>query len=140
MATDTVYLPVRQFLEANWTLTPLVFDNEDGTAAKSGNAYWVYVEIVGDAIEQKSIGTGDPARDRWDEDGVLALTIMCPENDGTETARRYARQIVDLFRGLRLDNDSIEFGSASVGRWAGKSDEGRWYGFPVEIEWRHVGT
>lgn len=140
MATDTVYEPIRLYLEQNWATTPLVFPNETDISASVGSSHWVYAEVVGDTIEQKTIGTGDPARDRWDQEGILSLTIMCPEGAGTVEASRLARMLVDMFRGTRLENDSIEFGSASVGRWAGKSDEGRWFMFPVEIEWRHIGT
>lgn len=136
MATSTVYEPIRGFIEANLAAHPLVFDNEGD--APNDQVLWIYVDVVGDTISQQTIGTGSSADERYDEEGAVLFSIMVPEGSGTTLARRVARTIVDLFRSTTLLNGNLEFLDASVGRSPARSDDGKWFGFSVEIYWRHL--
>lgn len=113
MATDIVFQAVEAFLRANWTTTPLVFENErfPPPAAKTP---FVHVEMQSNIWDQKSIGSGDPSKERWDEEGTIWLHVMVPTGSGSTTARQYARQLVLLFRGKTLLSN-LTFRSASIG-------------------------
>lgn len=82
---------------------------------------WVYVEMETLAVRQASIGTGNPARERWREDGALILHVHVPIQTGSAIARRLGRRLGRLLRGreiegLRFDGPAINAGGASERR------------------------
>ncbi|MGE0425408.1 MAG: phage tail terminator-like protein, partial [Reyranellaceae bacterium] len=119
MASHLVYDAVRAHLDATWTATPLVFDNEDaapdGRRPQDGADPWVMVEMTGDFYDQASIGSGNPATDLWREEGLVFMTVMVRAGTGSRSARAYAKQLCDLFRGVELADGTIRFGDASIG-------------------------
>ena len=139
MAIGSTYAAIRAFFEANWAnACPVVFDNEGALPPADG--HWIMFDVVGDSIVQQTIGTGRSENERHDEDGKLLLYVMAPQGVGTARARELAEMLVNLFRGVLLLNDSIEFQDASVGYGAGRNDEGNWFRFPIEIYWRRMGV
>ncbi len=144
MASGTVSTAIEQQLIAQWTATPLLLENktatENGIVMPPDTAiYWVEVSFTGRDYSQVAIGASIQADNRWDEEGVLFLTVFAPIGDGSRTARTYAKQLADLFRGLVLLGGNLEFLGASIGEGA-KSDKysGNYFVIPVDIDWRHV--
>ncbi len=112
MSTDIVFDAVEAYLRANWTTTPLRFENEatkrpvdEETGAVQA---WVEVEIIGDQYDIASLGAGDPAEERWREEGDVLLFVLVPVGTGSRVARQHATALLELFRGVELDPD-IEF-------------------------------
>ncbi|MDR7034495.1 hypothetical protein [Mesorhizobium sp. BE184] len=96
----------------NWTLTPVVFENEDYQLPDTP-APFVSVEIYGDFFDQASIGAGERDDNLWREGGEIFLHVMTPNGTGSRQARQYAKQLVNLFRGQ--DIDGVRFLDASIG-------------------------
>ena len=123
MATDTSFTPVETFLRANWLTTPLVFENERFPPPASKTPF-VHVEMACNLWDQKTIGSGDPAKERWDEEGTIWLHVMVPTGSGSTQARQWARQLLTLFKGRTLATNltfrraSISDGQERGGYWS----------------------
>jgi len=134
MTTDVVFIPIRDHLEANWTTSPLVFENERHTPAQPP-APWVYVDMASNLWDQSSMGSGDPAKERWEETGTIWLNVMVPAGTGSLTARTHARQLVRLFRGLTLLGGTLIFRRASIGDGQGVViEKGKYWQITATIE------
>jgi hypothetical protein len=135
MASGVVYDAIKTYLKSNWTTTPLRFENEKFDA--TGQAF-VAVEMTGTLYGQESIGASVQANNRWDEEGQLWLHVLVPINTGGLTVRTYAKQLADLFRGLRLLSDDLEFMDAFIGRGQTGFEDGAYYRVSVYLNWRHI--
>lgn len=138
MASGTIYTAIRDYLVAQWTTTPLVFENEGQQPGGDTVSPWVLVELSGDVYEQASIGAATVATNRWDEEGALHLAVMVPSGSGSVVARTHARNLADLFRGHTLMSGALEFGATHIGRGDRADVDGNWYMIPVDIDWRKV--
>jgi hypothetical protein len=139
MSSDVVFSAVRQFLAVNWTGAPLTYENETFVQPRATNfpappAQWVELEFVGDMYQQESIGSGDPAAERWTEGGAVLAHCFVQSGAGTLAARTTARQLADLFRGLELP-DRIRFRSMSIGDGGPGDDDGNWWGLTLRADW-----
>jgi len=135
MATDIVYDAIRAFLELNAPSIDFRFENEDVDPPK--DQLFVNVELAGDIMEQESIGAGEPAENRWRESGTLLLHYVVPAGSGSREARKQARVVGDLFRGLELVPE-IQFTTISTGFGDGGDHAGQFCVLPQSIAWfRH---
>lgn len=135
MASGEVYTAINQYLTSNWTTTRIRWENEPFEL--NGSAF-VDVEMTGTSYAQQSIGASDQSGNRWDEEGVLWVHVVVPVNTGGATVRTYAKSIADLFRGLLLMNDSLEFRDAFIGRGQPGHEDGNYFRVTVYIEWRRM--
>jgi hypothetical protein len=94
--------------------------------------------MTGTFYGQESIGASRQEDNRWDEEGVLWLHTLVKINTGGSTVRAYAKQLADLFRGLRLLSDSLEFQDAFIGRGQTGHEDGMYYRVSVYINWRRM--
>ena len=131
MATPQTFEPIEDFLRSQWTVTPLVFENEDFELTNEPEAV-VLVEIFGDLMDQASIGAETVAANRWRETGQLSLHVLVPRGGGTRQARKLSRQLYDLFRGQEIG--SIRFGTASIGAGEPGEMDGNYYRMTVTID------
>ena len=144
MASGTVSAAIEDYILANWTQTPLVFENEPTNTAgqpwpPATPAAFVNVAFTGNTYGQQSVGASVQAQNRWDEEGLILADVLVPIGQGSRGARTYAKQFCDLFRGQVLLSGSLEFLDASIGLGV-KSDSysGNYFAIPVDIEWRHM--
>ena len=144
MASGQVSAAIEDFLVAHWIATPLLLENkgatENGLSMPPDTAiYFVEVGFTGKFYGQVSLGASRQADNRWDETGILFLSVFAPIGDGSRIARTHAKNLADLFRGLLLLGDNLEFTDASIGE-GGKSDkyDGAYYMIPVDVDWRRV--
>jgi hypothetical protein len=135
--TDEVFDAIRAHIEANWDLAacPVSWPNEEMNEPQGP---WVKFEISGNSYGQQSIGMGEQAENRWDEDGLIWFHVMVPRGRGFSQGRGAAKALADLFRGRRLlDDENLEFLDASIGPGGDGDEEGNWYRVSVSIEWRN---
>lgn len=130
MATPTSFDAFHDTLVDGWTTTPVVFENERYDLPDTP-APFLYVEIVGDTMNQETIGA--PGANTWLEVGFTYIHVMVPANSGTSTARTYAKQVLDLFReqsiaGLNMPEMSI--GAGEPGR-----DFPKYWALTATIRW-----
>lgn len=132
MSSPDAFTVIEQTLRAGWTVSRLVFENEDyplpGTPA-----HFVYVEVFGDFYRQGSIGAEPQADNLWREGGMVYLHVMTPNGIGSTTARQHARQLVGLFRGEEIDG--VRFGDASIGQGDPGRSFGNYFALTATIEW-----
>lgn len=133
MSSDTVYSAVRTYLEANWTATPLAWENEAFDPPSPADA-WVMVEVSGNSYDQASIGASTRAENRWREEGMVWCHVMVPTGTGSLTARQHATALANLFRGIELPGD-IEFRTLSIGLGESADDDGVWWRLSLSAEW-----
>ena len=144
MASGDIYSAIQAHMLDSWTDTPILVENENtlpnGVSAPptAGSvSCWVSVELAGTQYSQQSIGASSQSDNRWDEEGFLILTLFVPNGSGSIVGRNYAKQLADIFRGIRLLNDqSLEFLDASIGRGSPSDVEGNWFQIPIYIQWR----
>lgn len=136
MASADVFAAIKTYLNSNWSTTPIRWENETFTPPLDSG--WVAVEMTGTLYAQQSIGASEQADNRWDEEGVLWLHALVPMGTGGLTVRTYAKQLADLFRGLGLLNDTLEFRDAFIGRGTPGVENGNWYRVSTYIKWRRI--
>ena len=132
MSSLTAYEAVRNHLEANWTDTPLVFENEEWPLPRNTNTF-VFVEIFGDSYEQISIGADPQTTNQWREYGQVLVHVLVPGGEGTRKAREHAKTIVDLFRGR--DIGGLRFRDASIGAGEPGDRDGNYFRMTASLEW-----
>jgi hypothetical protein len=135
VASNTVYDAVQAYLLANWTTTPLAFENEQFDKPEPTSPF-VAVEMTGVLYAQQSIGEANQASNRWDEEGNLWLHVFVPVDTGSSLARQYCKTLCDLFRGLQLLSGNLEFIDASIGLGEPGDENGQYYRISCNIEWR----
>jgi hypothetical protein len=148
MASGAVSAAIEDYLKANWTTTLLSLENDskatDGSVLPPVNSAgesiaFVAASFTGRTYQQVSLGASQQKDNRWDEEGILFLDVLVPNNTGSRDARTFAKSLCDLFRGLTLLSGSLEFRAASIGEGV-KSDKytGNYFSIPVDIDWRRV--
>src|ERR1700712_596441 len=116
MPIDQVQAAVQTFLAANWTVTPIAYENDGYEPTSDGNGTltpWLYVEIFGGLYEQRSIGAGSATANLWTDSGTLWLHVFVGSNTGSLLAKQYGAQLAELFRGLQL-SPNITFGDITI--------------------------
>ena len=140
MSTVEPYAATRAYVAANFVGCQVVWPNEAFAPPVGQSTTWILAEMSSVSLEAMTIGSGDPITDRWDEEGWLTFHIMVPLLAGDMDARAKATTLVDLFRGKRLLGDRLEFGRMTIGANGGRAEDGNWFRFTVEIEWRLIGV
>lgn len=135
MASGEIYDAIKTYIGANWTTTRVRYENE---AFELDGIAFVAVEMTGTFYGQESIGASHQQDNRWDEEGTVWLHVNVPINTGGSTVRTYAKQLADLFRGLLLLNNSLEFLDAFIGRGQPGQEDGAFYRVSVYVNWRRM--
>ncbi|MBP2229662.1 hypothetical protein J2847_002961 [Azospirillum agricola] len=153
MATIDSFDAIRSFVDAGWgdaapVSCPLAWDNEPFTepqprgpaAGPDGKLipnHWARVIISGDLWEQASIGTGEPAEERWDESGEITVIAFASVNTGSRTLRSILTAFAELCRGQ--DAGGIEFQDIRFDPIGAKDESGNWWGMHITINWLRRG-
>lgn len=140
MASGAVYGAIRTFLDGTggngaWQTTPIRWENEPIFPLPP---VFVDVEMTGTSYDQESLGASTQAANRWDEEGSLWLHVLVGINSGGQVARTYCKSLADLFRGLTLLNNSLEFREAFIGRGQPGFEDGKFYRITTYINWRRM--
>lgn len=105
MALAIIAPLIRALLDANWSDTPVIFDNE-GAEAPRGPAgepvSFVLAKFSGTASIQSSIGAGTAAENYWQDQGVVWFHIHTPTGTGVTSAYALLDALMTMFRGLQL--------------------------------------
>ncbi len=131
MATPEAFDAIKETLDFSWSETDIAYEN-DGFEPPDTQEPFVYVEVVGDVIEQDTFG--DPGANEWVEEGAVYLHVMVPNGTGSRDARGIAKRLTDLFREVPIGTmhfERMSIGSGDPGRnfpnfWAMTASIG-WY-------------
>lgn len=139
MSSDTVYTAVHDHLVANWTTTPILFENENAEPQTDSGGVpeaYVMVEMTGSLYEAASIGAGSDTDNLYREEGSVFLHVFVPSGLGSTTARAHAKALVNLFRGLDLANGTVRFLGGSIGRGAPGTEDGNWWRLGASVDYQ----
>lgn len=130
MSSATAHASWKAWLDANWTTTPLAYENVDADLPDATSA-WIYVEVNSNIYGMRSIGA--PGNNRWAETGATLLHIMVPKGSGSATARGYAETLAGALREQTLADD-VKVYDMSIGD-GGADDDGAWWRLTLRVEW-----
>jgi hypothetical protein len=133
MSSRTAFDSIHNILTAQWTATPIYFENEYIDYPDPPN-YVVMIECFGDMWEQESIGTNPVDLNRWREEGQIDAHVLAPRGAGSAQARGYAEAICEIFRGQEIDG--IIFRRMSIGASQPGDDDGKYWRMTATIEWQ----
>lgn len=139
MSSQTLAAAVRDWFDANWTATPVRWENETFTEPTptdypAAPAAWLMVEFSGRSYDQMSIGSGGGAAERWAEEGAVLVHCIVQVNAGADAARQNAETIAEAFRGLQLPG-GIRFRNMSIGDGGPADEDGNWWALTLRAEW-----
>ncbi len=139
MASDVVYSAVRDYLDANWTSTPIKWENETFeapaiTAYPDPPAAFLVVEMAGDSYRQASIGSGAPSAERWVETGAILIYSLVQAGSSSLVARQNATSIADMLRGIILPG-TIRIENMSIGDGGPGDEDGSWWQILLRVNW-----
>jgi len=130
MSSAIAFIALEDYLRAEWTTTPLVFENENFPLEDQPDAF-VFVEVFGDYFAQESIGA--PGNNLWREAGEIRAHVLVPNGTGSRVARGHAAEMAEFFREVEVQG--IRFTQMSIGAGdAGKAD-GNYYRMTLAIDW-----
>lgn len=132
MSSDVVFTAVQNFLIANFTSAPLVFEN-DPPFMPEPPSLWVFVEVYDISFDQVSMGSGSPLTALWREEGAVICNVMAPTGTGTYAARVMATSLAHLFVGLEI-SPGIRFQRVSIAS-ATESWDGNYWPISMRSEW-----
>jgi hypothetical protein len=93
---------LRQYVEtrfqSNWTLTPIVFENDDYTPEINQS----YIELEIEPEDTYQINNTD--RQVFRNTGLIVFKIFAPANSGSYNTRHYIDEIAKLFAGKQFNN------------------------------------
>lgn len=136
MSSDYVFTAIKDFLVANWTETPLRFENETPMTTAAPEPF-VLVELGSDTLEQLSTGSGIRSDNFWRESGSLWLSVLVRSGTGSLLARQYARQLAQLFmQNDGLIADALTFSNISVGLGSPGQEDGNYWAITVLVSWQ----
>lgn len=87
-------------LSANWTTTPIKFDNVD--YKPTTQAAWIELQIA--TGEQSAVSLGGIGATLYRNVGIISITVNVPLNSGGRTAKGYADSIAAIFRGQQFSS------------------------------------
>ena len=148
MAADAVYDAIKDYLSVAANVAVLA-DSVTGIVPsfRFGNSPfeypspatpWIEMTLTGVLYGQQSIGASVQADNRWDETGHLWLPVFVETGTSESRARQIAKMLANIFRGLTLLNDSMEFMDSFIGEGEPAPEEGQWFKLPLIIEWRRM--
>jgi hypothetical protein len=130
MSTAITFTALEDYLRAEWTATPIVFENETSPIADDPAAF-VFVEIFGDYLAQETFGA--PGENLWREEGEIRAHVLVPNGTGTRVARGYASDLADFFKEVEVSG--IHFRQMSIGAGEPGRDDGNYYRMTLSIDW-----
>ena len=134
MASDAVYDAVKAHVVVGWTATPIAWENEHFERPEPP-APWVAVDFEGDLYAQASMGAPIQTENLWRERGTVWFRVHVPINTGGRLARQRARQLADLFKGVRLLGDKLRFGRTPIAPdEPDERDHKQWWALAVGVE------
>lgn len=144
MASPDVYDAFEARLRANWTATPLAFENEPRQHLVEAGEPFVYVEIFGDDFNQATAGA--PGANLWHERGSTFMHVMIPSGQGSKQARAWAKDLLDLFREQEvvvdaISGEALDMPEMSIGAGEPGEDIPNYWALTAAIHWqRHEAT
>ena len=118
---------IRSRMQANWSATPIVWENAPSEPA-AGTPF-VFFEVLGGDAFQASIGA--PSSRLYRHTGVIQAHVFTPVNKGSKDSLQYADSIAAIFRGQTFGG--VLCFAPRIGSGAPADDDGNWWRVTVTI-------
>lgn len=129
MSYQTARLAIQAHVAANWTATPVAYDNDDFTPPD--RAYWSRLTVLNNGGGGRSIGK--PIR-LYRFDGIVLFQIFAPERKGTHTLEGHIDTAVAMFEATKLSGGVVFEDVFGVER--GADPDGPWFRKDVLADFR----
>jgi hypothetical protein len=134
MASYTARNVIKQYLNAEWTTTPIVYQNPRHNIPSGDPAAFLVVQVRGIFEDQASIGAETRLANLWREEGELYLNVYVPSGSGDDTAAQHCETLMGLFKGQEIGG--IIFRGGTIGEDEDAPDiEGNYYSMTATIFW-----
>lgn len=132
MASYTARNVIKQYLDAQWTTTPIVYQNERKNLPATPSAF-LFVQVRGIFEDQASIGAETRLANLWREEGELYLNVYVPNNTGADTAAQHCETLLGLFKGQEIGG--IIFRGGTIGEDEDADQIANYYPMTATIFW-----
>ncbi len=135
-------------LTANWTTTPIAFENEKlpsgiiGSLPNRALNPWVLCEVVGE--DGEIVGAGKPGDHVNRLSGTIEITVFVPVDSKRATARGHAVAIGEIFR----NQEFYQSAGACVRTWVpwigggrrakSENPDGNWWALPLIVPFEFI--
>lgn len=126
MATSTLRSTVESRIQANWTATPVDYDNTVFTVPTTA---WIKVVITDNSTRRAELGTGVKNRRAL---GVIFADVYAPVGKGSNAAKVIADSFATLFRDFKTANLTCDEPNVKT---LGEKDG--WYRLVVGVPYRY---
>lgn len=122
---------IKARMAANWTTTPVVYQNAGNAYDPSSNpqAAWVYFEVLGSSGGLRGVGT--PGSHVYLYRGFIAAHVFVPVNAGDELAQQHAVTIGEIFRHKEFYTDTppncVRTLTPQTDGGGSDADDGNWW-------------
>ncbi|MER8615968.1 hypothetical protein NKG99_03805 [Mesorhizobium sp. M1409] len=138
---------IREWLEDNWTTTPITYQNEDPEQPwpplrTSGSpAPWIHLRIRDTGSRIWTFGTANNRG--WRYDGQIIVHVFTPVGEGTAEADQCAVAIGEIFRAAKFYDDGLGSYIRTLapevigGDNATESEDGKWFGVTMSVDFTY---
>lgn len=133
-------LAIKARLEANWTTTPIAYQNGADVTKQDANGNptpWVYCEVIGTGSELRGIGA--PGNHVYTYFGLINLHVFVPIGSGDDLAEQYAVTLGEIFRGAGFYSDGtgnfLRTWSPHTDGGDSGSDDGLWWRVTTVVQY-----
>ncbi|HBF30859.1 phage tail terminator-like protein [Rhizobium sp.] len=138
MASPEVFEAFQSTLNAGWTTTGIVYENDFDQNYTEAGLPFVYVEVYGDTLNQETVGA--PGQNMWREEGAAYLHVMVKSGTGSAEARSWAKQLLALFREQSIvvnatTGETLHMPQMSIGAGEPGKDFPEYWAMTVTITW-----
>lgn len=122
---------VDSFMNANWTATPVLFDENAVDQLPTDLSPWVSIEFLPYSEEMSSIGARC-----YRAEGELIFRVWVASGTGSSNAVNLVEQLRDLLRNTNL-GDGVRLTTASPCEEGGSHSTGNWESFLTRCYYIH---
>ncbi len=135
MSSLTTFNAFKSVLDARWTMTPIIYENEFAQSVLKAGVPFVYVEVFGDDYSQDTFGA--PRANMFLETGMAFLHVMTKAGQGSALARTYCADLLNLFREqpIATAGGTVFHRRMSIGRGDPAEDFPNYFAMTASIEW-----
>lgn len=131
MSTPDSFDAFHDYLVAEWTSTPLLFENDGDDDLPDEPGDRVFVEVFGSFFAQESVGA--PGNNLWRESGQTYLHVLTVRATGSRPGRVIANDLAKLF--MEQGPDGVRILDMSIGAGEPGENDGNYYRMTLTVNW-----
>jgi Bacteriophage related domain of unknown function len=131
MSSPEAFLAVRDLIEAEFSLCPVVWPNEQTPTDSS--MPWVYIDVTGSLTRRIELGIG-----AYEEVGLIWCHVFVPVGTGSTEARTIVKALSRIF--LLARDSPVRFGDQSAAQGNPGDDDGMLWRQTMTVDYSYQET